>query len=113
MTFSTGHRRSSRLRRRAGTRSYASMHNWVRLSTSGWYLFLEDVLADDAMQDLVGADTCWQFAVGDWRRREPRRWAVAARRRWREEEADLAEQQARLVAATTPLRALRPLAGRD
>ena len=113
MTFRTGSRRSCRLRLHSGTRSYASMQNWVRLSSSGWYLFLEDVLADPAMQDLMGADGCWQFAVDDWRRRRPRRFSFAAHRRWREEELDLAAEQARLIALSTTLRTLRPFADRD
>ena len=56
MTFRTSSRRSCRLRLNTGTRSYASMQHWVRLSSSGWYLFLEDVLVDPTVQDLVGAD---------------------------------------------------------
>jgi len=89
------------------------MQNWVRLSSTGWYLSLEDVLADPAMQDLLGADSCWQFAVDDWRRRRPHRWSWKAHRSWRGEEFELAAEQARLVAVSTPLRTLRPLADRD
>jgi len=113
MTFRTGSRRSCRLRLHSGNRSYASMQNWVRLSSSGWYLFLEDVLADPAMQDLMGADSCWQFCVDDWRRRRPRRLSFAAYRLWRDEEMDLATEQARLVALSAPMRTLRPFADRD
>lgn len=113
MTFRTGSRRSCRLRLHPGSRSYASMANWVRLSSSGWFLFLDDVLANAATQDIVGADSCWQFAVDDWRRRKPHRWSHTAYRLWRAEEAELAVEQARLVAASTPLRTLRPLADHD
>jgi hypothetical protein len=113
MTFRTGSRRSCRLRLHSGARSYASMQNWVRLSSSGWYLCLEDVLADPAMQDVLGADSCWQFAVEDWCRRRPHRLSWTAHRIWREEENELAAEQARLIAMSTPLRTLRPLADRD
>lgn len=113
MTFRTGTRRSCRLRLQAGVRSYASMQNWVRLSSTGWYLALDDVLADPQLQDLLGADLCWQFAVDDWRRRRPHRWSWTGRRAWRYEELELADAQARLVEVSTPLRTLRPLADRD
>jgi len=111
MTFHTGRPQPSRVRLHRAGGNYATMRNWVRLASSGWYLFLDDVVADAGTQALIAEDSCWQFAVDDWRARRPHRWRFGARREWRAEERCLATEQARLIDASSPLRTLRPLAG--
>jgi hypothetical protein len=84
------------------------MTNWLRLASSGWYVFLEDARSSAAVLDLLAADACWHFAADDWYRRRPHRWQRARWHDWRREELALADEQTRLIAAATPLRTLRP-----
>jgi hypothetical protein len=45
---------------------------------------------------LATEDACWQFAVADWRAREPSVWQFADRRTWRDEGLALIEKRTRI-----------------
>jgi hypothetical protein len=87
---------------------FASQHAWLRMSSSGWYLHVEDVLAEPALTELISADACWLIAYQDWANRRPRRSPGRAWRSWRKEEAVLAVEQDALVRATFARPSLRP-----
>jgi hypothetical protein len=80
----------------------------LHMSSSGWYLHVDDVRADPELSALVSADACWLLAYQDWARRRPRRWRARAWRSWRKEEAALAAEQDGLVRAAFARPALRP-----
>jgi hypothetical protein len=87
---------------------HPALDAWLHMASSGWYLNLDDVLADPRRMALISADACWYFSYEDWRRRRPLRRRRTAWRAWRAEEAVLAAQQHRLVRAAFALHTLRP-----
>ena len=80
----------------------------LHLSSSGWYLHIDDVRAEPELTALLSADACWLLAYQDWARRRPRRWQRRAWRAWRKEEAMLAAEQDELVRATLARPTVRP-----
>lgn len=90
------------------TAQFAFQHGLLHMSSSGWYLPVDDVRSEPALTELVSADACWLLAYQDWAGRRPRRWQGRAWRSWRKEEAALAAEQDGLVRATLARRALRP-----
>lgn len=86
----------------------ASEHNVLHLSSSGWYLHVDDVRAEPELTALISADACWLLAYQDWAGRRPRRWQGWAWRAWRKEEAALAAEQDGLVRVTFARPSLRP-----
>jgi len=86
----------------------ASRHGLLHMSSSGWYLLVDDVRGEPDLTALVSADACWLLAYQDWARRRPQRWQGRAWRAWRREEAALAVEQDGLVRATFAVPTLRP-----
>jgi hypothetical protein len=86
----------------------ASRQGLLHLSSSGWYLPVDDVRTEPDLTALVSADACWLLAYQDWARRRPQRRGGRAWRAWRKEEAALAAEQDGLVRASLELPALRP-----
>lgn len=82
------------------TAQFAHHHGLLHMSSSGWYLHVDDVREQPELTALVSADACWLLAYQDWARRRPRRWHGRAWRSWRKEEAVLAAEQDGLVRAT-------------
>jgi hypothetical protein len=91
-----------------GTSQFASHQNVLHMSSSGWYLHVDDVRAEPELTALVSADACWLLAYQDWAGRRPRRWQGRAWRSWRKEEAALAAEQDGLVRAALARPTLRP-----
>lgn len=91
-----------------GTARTAAHHGLLHMSSSGWYLRVEDVRAEPELTALVSADACWLLAYQDWVTRRPRRWQGRAWRSWRKEEAALAAEQDGLVRAMLARPTLRP-----
>ena len=87
---------------------FASQRGWLHMSSSGWYLHVDDVRAEPELTALVSADACWFLAYQDWAGRRPRRWQGRSWRSWRKEEAALAAEQDGLVRATFARTTLRP-----
>jgi hypothetical protein len=112
-TYNTKHDRSPKrprrtfLARRPRTPS-VDREGWLLLASSGWYVRLSDVLDQPTTAVLAGEDTCWQFAVADWRDRRPRLWRLSARSAWRFEGRRLDTKRERLVEMTRHVRTLRP-----
>lgn len=103
--------RTTRLVRSAARRrnlARPTIHGWVRLESSGWYIQVSDVVDENAAA-LVGEDAAWRFTVADWRQRRPAVWCRQARRAWRAEERQLAAQAVALMESATYLRTLRPV----
>lgn len=92
----------------AGSPQLASRKNLLHMSSSGWYLRVDDVRAEPELTALISADACWLLAYQDWASRRPRRWQGRAWRSWRKEEAALAAEQDGLVRATLARPTLRP-----
>jgi hypothetical protein len=90
------------------TAKFASHYGLLHMSTSGWYLTVDDVQAEPELTALLSADACWLLAYRDWASRRPRRWQGRAWRSWRKEEAALAAEQDGLVRATLSRPTLRP-----
>jgi hypothetical protein len=86
---------------------FAGQHGWLHMTSSGWYLHVDDVRAEPGLSALVSADAVWYLAYQDWARRRPRRWQAAAWRAWRKEEAALAAEQSGLVRAAFARPSLR------
>lgn len=86
----------------------AAVDAWLYLTSSGWYLHVDDVLAMPDLAALLSADACWYFSYQDWERRRPRHWQSRAWRSWRKEELALATEQNRIVQAAFALPTLRP-----
>jgi hypothetical protein len=91
-----------------GTAHRAASYGLLHMSSSGWYLQVEDVRTEPELTALVSADACWLIAYQDWAKRRPRRWQGRAWRSWRKEEAALAAEQDGLVRATLARPTLRP-----
>jgi hypothetical protein len=87
---------------------FASRHGLLHMSSSGWYLRVDDVRIEPELTALISADACWLLAYQDWASRRPRRWNGRAWRAWRKEEAVLAAEQDGLVRATLARPTLRP-----
>jgi hypothetical protein len=86
---------------------FAAQRGWLHMSSSGWYLHVDDVRAEPGLSALVSADAVWFLAYQDWAGRQPRRWQGRAWRSWRREEAALAVEQAGLVRAAFARPSLR------
>ena len=91
-----------------GNALLVSHHGLLHMSSSGWYLHVDDVRAEPELTALVSADVCWLLAYQDWEKRRPRRWQRRAWRSWRREEAALAAEQDGLVRAALARPTLRP-----
>jgi hypothetical protein len=85
----------------------ATHQSWLQLTSSGWFLHVNDVRAEPELGELVSADVVWFLAYQDWARRRPRRWRLRAWRLWRKEEAALAAEQYGLVRAAFARPSLR------
>lgn len=81
---------------------------WLRLASSGCAVQVVDARDDPLTSTLVTEDTCWLFAVEDWRGRQPRWWQRAARRAWLDEAAVLVAKRDRLLEATRQLATRKP-----
>jgi hypothetical protein len=68
----------------------------VRLRAAGVCLRSDRVLGDDQLAGLVVDDLCWEIALADWSRREPRRWQRRRRASWRAEESALWAERGRI-----------------
>lgn len=90
------------------TQQSAARRDLLHLSSSGWYLHVDDVLVEPELTALMSADACWLLAYQDWASRRPRWWRAWAWRSWRKEEATLAAEQDALVRATLARPSLRP-----
>jgi hypothetical protein len=91
-----------------GNSQVASRQNLLHMSSSGWYLHVDDVRAEPELTALISADACWLLAYQDWASRRPRRWQGRSWRSWRKEEAALAAEQDGLVRAALARPTLRP-----
>lgn len=111
-THESGHlRRLARLVFAIGPgrdRTAATSDGWLTLACGGGRVQAIDARDDPVTGRIVAEDTCWLFAVQDWRCRQPRRWRRQARRAWRAEARMLADKRTRLVAAAEGLSARRP-----
>jgi hypothetical protein len=86
---------------------FAARRGWLHMTSSGWYLHVDDVRAEPGLSALVSADAVWFLAYQDWAGRRPRRWQGRAWRSWRREETALAVEQAGLVRAAFARPSLR------
>jgi hypothetical protein len=87
---------------------FTRLHGWLHMTSSGWYLHVDDVLAEPNRVALLSEDACWYLSYLDWERRRPRRWQGRAWRSWRKEEWALAAEQERIVRAALAVHTLRP-----
>lgn len=86
---------------------FAAQRGWLHMTSSGWYVHVDDVRAEPGLTELVSADACWFLAYQDWATRRPRRWQHRAWRSWRREETALAAEQDGLVRAAFARPSLR------